>query len=107
MWGWTHSGPGIEGRGLSKVHPGVGSCALTAPPAPEFRGKCRFGGPRNGCHSRRAEGLDADLLVRKSSGRVFTRCPPSSVVERVLGKNEVTGSIPVGALNEGLCQGGF
>lgn len=38
----------------------------------------------------------ADLLVRKSSGRVFTRCPPSSVVERVLGKNEVTGSIPVG-----------
>ena len=39
---------------------------------------------------------DPDLLVRKSSGRVFTRCPPSSVVERVLGKNEVTGSIPVG-----------
>lgn len=39
---------------------------------------------------------DADLLGINSSGRVFTRCPPSSVVERVLGKNEVTGSIPVG-----------
>ena len=37
-----------------------------------------------------------DFTVPKIAGRVLTRCPPSSVVERVLGKNEVTGSIPVG-----------
>ncbi len=37
-----------------------------------------------------------DFTVPKNAGRVLTRCPPSSVVERVLGKNEVTGSIPVG-----------
>ena len=37
-----------------------------------------------------------DFTGLKIAGRVLTRCPPSSVVERVLGKNEVTGSIPVG-----------
>jgi hypothetical protein len=37
-----------------------------------------------------------DFTAPKIAGRVLTRCPPSSVVERVLGKNEVTGSIPVG-----------
>lgn len=37
-----------------------------------------------------------DFTLAESAGNVFLRCPPSSVVERVLGKNEVTGSIPVG-----------
>lgn len=43
-----------------------------------------------------AQRLEVDFLLAESAGKVFICCPPSSVVERVLGKNEVTGSIPVG-----------
>ncbi len=87
---------------VASARPHLGLHLLGAPDA-VVAGSWRFRDPEStvlpgisGRFSRFADLSRRRFVGAESSGRVFTRCPPSSVVERVLGKNEVTGSIPVG-----------